>query len=200
MNSNTVITISREFGSGGHLVGEKLAKELGIPFYDNELILLAANESGLGQELFENMEEKPTTSFLYSLSMMSSTAGTYSMPLNDKVFLVQSDTIRKVAEKGPCVIVGRCADYVLENRSNVVNVFIHSPFEKRVERIMQERNLPREKAESTVSKSSKKRATYYNYYTGKKWGDVNNYHLAIDDSEVGIDGAVKLILEYLNHL
>ena len=124
MKNNTIITISRQYGSGGRLIGQKLAERLGIPFYDKELITLAAEESGFAEHLFEKNDRNITNSLLYSLSMYGNTMGLYDMPLNDKLFIAQSKTIQSVAEKGPCVIVGRCADYVLRNKPNVLNVFI----------------------------------------------------------------------------
>ena len=138
MAMETVITISRQYGSGGRFIGRKLAEALGIPFYDKELITMAAEESGMSKELFEKADEKAGSSLLYTLSMNSyllhGMAGVPDLPLNDKVFLIQSEMIRKVADKGPCVIVGRCADYVLREKENCLNVYIYSDLDDRVAR------------------------------------------------------------------
>ena len=138
--TNTIITIGRQFGSGGHEIGTKLAEYYGIKLYDKEMLAVAAKESGICKELFESQDEKPTNSFLYSLVMdtysMGYPAGGYSdMPLNHKVFLAQFDAIKKIADEGPCVLVGRCADYALEEYDNCVNVFIHADLNARIRRV-----------------------------------------------------------------
>ena len=136
MSTNTIITIERQYGSGGHLIGEKLAESLGIPFYDSELIKVAAKESGICEEIFESFDEKPTTSFLYSLVMdpysLGYNSNSFDLPLNHKVFLAAFDTIKELASKGPCVFVGRCADYALEDFDNCISVYVHAPFEDRI--------------------------------------------------------------------
>ena len=194
----TIITIGREFGSGGHQIGQLLAQDLNIPFYDHELLERAAKDSGLCKEIFENQDEKPTSSFLYSLVMDTYSFG-YSnnvmgeMPLNQKVFLAQFDSIRKLAEEGPCVIIGRCADYALEENPNVLSVFIHADFEKRVQRIATMYDLSDNKARDRIRKNDKSRSSYYNYYTSKEWGAVSSYHVTLDSSVFGIDGCVELL-------
>lgn len=196
----TIITIGREFGSGGHQIGKLLAEELKIPFYDHELLERAAKDSGLCKEIFENQDEKPTNSFLYSLVMDTYSFG-YSnnvigeMPLNQKVFLAQFDSIRKLAEEGPCVIIGRCADYALEENPDVLSVFIHADFEKRVQRISAIYNLSDNKARDRIRKNDKSRSSYYNYYTSKTWGDASSYHISLDSSVFGIDGCVSILKE-----
>ena len=140
MTTKTIITLGRQFGSGGRAVGKKLAEDLGIPYYDKEILQRAAKESGICESLFENHDEKPTNSFLYSLVMDTYSAGyaamgMQEMPMSQKVFLAQFDTIKKIAEEGPCVIAGRCADYALEELDNVVSVFVHAPLEKRAARV-----------------------------------------------------------------
>lgn len=195
MNTNTIITIGREYGSGGREVGKKLADELGFPFYDKELLSVAAKESGICQELFENNDEKPTSSFLYSL-VMGNYGGT-DLPLNHKLFIAQFDAIKKIAKEGSCIIVGRCADYALENFSNCTNVFIHASMEFKVNRITKLYDLDKSKAEDTIIKTDKKRAKYYNFYSSRTWGAANNYHLTLDSSIVGIDNCVKLIEEFI---
>ncbi len=194
----SVITISRQYGSGGRFVGKKLAEKLGIPFYDNELISMAAKESGFAESLFENAEKNTTYSLLYSLSMFgTSTGGMYGLPLSDKVFLIQSDIIKKVAAEGPCVIVGRCADYVLRDVPDVIHFFLYSDIESRVARAKKYYGLEEKKAREAIEKTDKKRAAFYNYYTGERWGDIKNYHMAIDTDSVGIDSCVEILASYV---
>lgn len=202
MATKKIITISRQLASGGRHIGKKLADELGIPFYDKELLALAAKESGLSQAAFENADEQPTNSFLYNLSMNSQMlTGGYndfsSILTNDKLFVIQSEVIRSVADKGPCVIVGRCADYILSERPDLVSVFIYADPEYRVGRIVEYEKIPPNKAESFIAKADKKRGNYYNYYTGHRWADANSYDLCVDAGKLGIDGATELIKAYL---
>ena len=175
-----VITISREYGSGGRAIGERLAKELGIPFYNKELILMAAKESGLSEQM-------KSTSFLYGLYM-----GAQQLPMNDQIFLVQSKIIRQVAEEGPCVIVGRCADYVLRERKDLLSVFIHAPLPFRAQRAQKVYEKQAGNIEDFVRKKDKKRAAFYNYFSQNKWGDSRHYHLAIS-SVYGVDFAVEVL-------
>ena len=187
MSNIPVITISREYGSGGRAIGERLAKELGIPFYNKELILMAAKESGLSEEYIKKTEQIKSTSFLYGLYM-----GAQQLPMNDRIFLVQSEIIRQIAEEGPCVIVGRCADYVLRERKDLLNVFIHAPLEYRAQRAREVYEKQAGNMEDFVKKKDKKRASFYNYFSQNKWGDARHYHLAIS-SEYGVDFAVSVI-------
>ena len=201
MDERTVITIGREFGSGGHEIGQKLAERLGIKCYDKELLELAAKESGLCQELFASQDEKPTNSFLYSLVMDTYSLG-YSnsyvdMPINHKVFLAQFDAIKKLAQKESCVIVGRCADYALEDDPFAVSVWVKESLYKRVERIKKMYDLSESKATDLIQKTDKRRASYYNYYSSKKWGEAKSYDLCLDSGELGIDGSIELILKYI---
>ena len=182
-----VITISREYGSGGRTIGEKLAKELGIPFYNKELILMAAKESGLSEEYIKKTEQMKSTSFLYGLYM-----GAQALPMNDQIFLVQSKIIREIAEEGPCVIVGRCADYILREREDLLNVFIHAPLAFRAQRAKKVYEKEASNMEDFVKKQDKKRASFYNYFSQNKWGDARHYHLAIS-SEFGVDFAVEVL-------
>jgi len=191
---NVIFTIGRQYGSGGRLIGKKLAEELGIPFYDKELLTMAAKDSGFCEEIFETHDERPTSSFLYSLVMGG--YGSDSMPLNHKLFLAQFETIKKLAKQGSCVIIGRCADYALEGMPNVVNVFIHADMESRVKRVVEEYGEDAKQAVSLINKTDKKRANYYNYYSDKKWGAMDTYNLSIDSGKIGIDNAVKLIKDY----
>jgi cytidylate kinase len=201
MDSRTVITIGREFGSGGHEIGTKLAERLGIKCYDKELLEESAKASGMAEELFQAHAEKPTNSFLYSLVMDTYSLGytnTYNeMPINHKIFLAQFDAIKKLAEKESCVIVGRCADYALEDDPFAVSVWIGASLEKRVARIRRLYDLSEEKAADLIQKTDRKRSNYYNYYSSKKWGEAKSYDLCIDSGEVGIDGAIELILKFI---
>lgn len=206
MKGKVIITISRQYGSGGRLVGEKLAKALDIPFYDKELISMAAKESGIEERIFENADKQAVNSLLYSLSVGMYNAaghiggrfdgGVNGLPLNDRVFLAQYNVIREIAQKGSCVIVGRCADYVLKDIPGVMNVFIHSELSQRVKRATEEYNLMPEKAESTVIKMDKRRAAYYEYYTSNKWGKIENYDLTLNSGRIGLENTVELIRSY----
>lgn len=195
---NKVITISRQYGSGGREIGKKLAGKLGIPFYDKELITRAAKESGFAEAAFEKAEEKATNSLLYSIAMGMNAYGNQelgfsSLSLDDRIYLAQSDVIRKVAEEGPCVIVGRCADYILKNFPNSVHLFIWADLDYRVERATSVYGLSPVKAAENIVKMDKRRANYYSYHANEKWGKVENYHLSIKSNYLGIDNAVECI-------
>ena len=199
---NTVITIGRQFGSGGREIGAKLANEFGIPFYDKELLTRAAKESGYCEEMIQMHDERPTNSFLYNLVMDTYSFGYNSsafvdMPISHKVFLAQFDTIKKIADEGPCVIVGRCADYALADYKNCVHLFIYGDEETKVKRVMERYNLPEAKAKEMIIKKDKQRQSYYNYYSSKKWGRADSYDLCINSSILGVDGTVKLITQYI---
>ncbi len=194
----TIITIGRQAGSGGKEIGQKLAAALGIKCFDKELLERAAKESGLCEEIFENHDEKPTRSFLYSLVMDTysygySSAAFPEMPINHKVFLAQFNAIQKIADDGACVIVGRCGDYALEDYKNCIRLFIHAPLEDRIGRVSHIRDLSYAKTKDMILKTDKQRASYYNYYTNKKWGDASSYDLCINSSLLGIDGTVEMI-------
>lgn len=200
--NNTIITIGRQYGSGGHLIGEKIAEKLGIQLYDQEMLKRAAKDSGLCEELFEAHDEKPTNSFLYSLVMDTyslgfSSTGFAEMPINHKIFLAQFDAIKKIASEGPCVLVGRCADYALEEFDNVVNIFIYADLDKRIRRVAREFDITDAKAKELITKTDKKRASYYNYYTNKEWGDAKSYDLCLNSAKLGIEGTVRAILDYV---
>ena len=203
MDERTVITIGREFGSGGHEIGMKLAEKLGIKCYDKELLELAAKESGLCEELFASQDEKPTNSFLYSLVMDTysfgySSAGFTDMPMNHKIFLAQFEAIKKLASEGPCVMVGRCADYALADNPNCFSVFVHANLDWRINRIAQKYNKNAKEAKDMINKTDKSRSSYYNYYTNKKWGSADSYNLCLDSSKLGIDGTAKAIIEAIH--
>ena len=194
----SVITIARQYGSGGRTIGKKLAESLNIPFYDKELIAMAAKKSGLSQEVFEKADEKATSSLLYSLVMGTYNFGSHfstvsDMPINDRLFMIQSDIIQHAALEGPRVIVGRCADYVLREHPNCFHVFIRAEHDDRVKRIVEEYGDPAAKADDLLQKKDKQRANYYNFYSNKKWADMNNYDLVVNSSLFGIDGSIDVI-------
>lgn len=197
-----VITIARQFGSGGRIIGRLLAEKLGIPFYDKKLITLAAEESGMDPELVKSVDEKATNSLLYALSMGAAAALDTAfqvdpvLPMNDRLFLVQHDIIKEIADK-PCVIIGRCGDYVLRDRKDCVKLFIYADLDKRVEYAIKKYNVPEDKARSVVTKTDKSRANYYNYYASEKWGDPNIYDLCINSGALGTEGSADLIISYL---
>ncbi len=196
--ARTIITVGRQYGSGGRYVARLLAEKLEIPFYDKELLSEVAKDSGLARDLLEEHDEKNTRGFLFSMMSGSSSVGDPSsmyldMPLNHRIFLAQFDTIRRIANEGPCVIVGRCADYVLRDQENVLSVFIKANQEERVRRIVEYYGADPLKAEELIRKSDKQRASYYNYYATGTWGDVNNYDLCVDTGTLGIAGSVSLI-------
>ena len=200
---NTIITIGRQFGSGGHEIGEKLAQFWGIKCYDKELLARAAKESGYCEEMFRNHDERPTNSFLYNLVMDTYSFGYNSstfvdMPISHKVFLAQFDAIKKLAKEEPCVIVGRCADYALAEFKNCVHIFIHGDLETRIQRVAKKYELTSDKAKEMIIKKDKQRASYYNYYSSKKWASVESYHLSVDSSLLGIDGTVELIKQFVD--
>lgn len=200
-----VITIGRQYGSAGHDIGRLIAKELGYKFYDKELVEIAAKESNISSEAVKNFDEKASSSLLYSLVggsySVSGVAGPlyYEMPLNDKLFLAQSNVIKKLAREDNCVIVGRCADYVLEDEEDieVINVFVHAPLEHRVGRVMDAFSLTQKKARERVVKTDKQRKTYYSYYANRDWGDMLNYDICINSKKLGVEGGAKLIIDYI---
>ena len=199
---NKIITIGRQYGSGGREIGQKLADIYGIPFYDNELITRAAKESGFAEETFAKAEDKATNSLLYSLAMGINVYGNQDfgfsgLSLDDRIFLAQSDVIRKVAEEGPCVIVGRCSDYVLKEWDNVFNIFVRASLDFRLKRAIDEYGVEEKKAGEVIVKNDKRRANYYNYHVGEKWTNLNNYDLVVRSDLAGIDNAVACICAYL---
>lgn len=205
---NLVITIGREYGSGGKEIGEKLAEKLGIKCYDKELLTVAAKESGFCEEIFQKNDEQPTNSFLYSLVMDTYATNGYAasnhfteLPLNHKVFLAQFDAIKNLAQRESCVIVGRCADYALAGNDDCFSVFIHaSDVNFKIVRAKKDNPDKTFKDDNKVidfiHKIDRKRANYYNYYSNKKWADSRSYDLSVDSSILGIDKTVEFILEY----
>lgn len=192
-----IITISREFGSGGHTIGKMVAKKLGWKFYDKEIVDAAAVESGMPKEFVENSGEYAgsTNSFMFNLSMGAS-LGSGTLPMYDKVYVAQCKIINEYANEGNCVIVGRCADYILGDREDCLNVFIHADIEarkKRVERLYgDESDKPLEKR---IIDKDKRRKVYYKNYTGRNVGDLKNYHMTLDSEKIGIEKCVDLIVD-----
>ncbi len=197
-----VITIGRQFGSGGRAIGRLVAEKLGIPFYDKEIIKHIAQESGLSHEILDDYDEKPTNSFLYSLSLGAYTYGNSitgipEMPMSDKIFVIQSDVIKKLASEGPCVIVGRCAESVLKDEFDFLSVFIHTDFDSRIQRVSEYDKISHDEAAERIRKTDKKRASYHNYYSELKWGAATSYDLCIN-SKIGIENAAQLIIDIYN--
>ena len=193
-----VITISRQFGSGGREIGKKVAQALGIPYYDKELLKVAAEKSGLSHEFLSNYDEKPTNSFLYSLVMgqQNVLSGMRGTTVEQLASQAQRDAVLSVAEKGSCVIVGRCADYILRDQPGLVRVFICADDDSRVARICQRDGLDEKEAREKMRKMDKARAAYYAFHADREWSAADSYDLCINSSRRGIDAAVELILQF----
>jgi len=198
MTDKKIITISREFGSGGRLIGKRLAEKLGVPYYDKELLDRIAAASGFSREMMEDAEKKAKNSFLYSLmsAMGTGESGPESLSLNERFFLAQFDTIRNIAEEGSCVIVGRCADYILRGMPEATHVFVYAEEEDKIKRAVEEYGVPEESVKKMMKDTDKARANYYAYHTGRKWGEHVNYNLSIDSGYIEIEDIVDLIIKY----
>ena len=199
--SYKIITISRQCGSGGHTIGQAVSEKLGIPLYDKKILEEVAKRSGLSEEVIETEGEYSTSSLLFGIAM-----GIYNgwdatkrenMPLREQINAYQTEFIREVAEKGACVIVGRCADYVLRERTDCLNVYIYGDESDRVKRVIAEHRVPDFEAEAHVKKRDKKRAAHYKYITDQEWGNMKNYNLCLDSSKLGTEKCVELILSCL---
>lgn len=198
MTGNTIVTIGRQFGSGGHEVGRRLAAELGLKLYDKELLKMVAEESNICEQVLKDYDEKPTSSLLYSIVMDVYPSMNYvGSTLSQQVSQAQYDVIRKIGEKGSCVIVGRAADYILRDNPHMTSVFIHSSMRFRMDRVMEFEHIDEAKAKEMILKADKKRASFYNFQTEKKWGAVSSYNLSLDTSQIGIDGCVRIIEAFL---
>ncbi len=201
MSHHLIVTIARQYGSGGREIGEKVAALLGCKTYDRELITMSAERGNMSEDALHRVDEVAAGSLLYTLAMGSNSYGihtpfSYHLPINDKLFYLQSDLIRQVAERESAVFIGRCADYVLREQPCVLRIFIYADEESRVARIMQRHDLPRNKATDMMNKVDHRRATYYNFYTGQKWGKYQNYALTINSSVLGIEGTAKMIADF----
>lgn len=199
MSNKFVITINRQYGSGGRQLGKLLSEKLGAKFYDRELIALASKESGFVETIFENVDERPSKSLLYSLVLNSYASKGWFYQQDDalsseNLFSIQADVIRNVAEES-CIIVGRCADYILREHPGLITVFTHAPLEYRIATIRSESpELSDKELENSIRRIDKQRGSYYSYYTGNDWTDAKNYHLSIDTAATGLEGAAQLIL------
>ncbi len=206
MAEKIIITIARQYGSGGREIGQKIAELLGIPLYDKEIITDAASKGKLNEELLRNADETAANSLLYTLAMGSNPIGAtlhfgYKMPLNDKLFILQSELIKEYAKNGSCVIIGRCSDYVLKDEKDVLRLFIYGDLEHRKARV-QERHPEIKSSQiiDVINKTDKRRASYYNFYTGNKWARFDNYDMAVNSSTLGIDGTAHLIAQVAKEL
>lgn len=200
MSKKIIITIARQYGSGGREIGEQVAKMLGIPLYDKEIITDAAAMGSLNEEVIKRADESAANSLLYTLAMGSNVLGTtmhfgYKMPLNDKLFLLQSEIIREYAKAGSCVIIGRCSDYVLRDEKNLLRLFIYGDLDHRKERVATRHpEFKSSQIIDAINKTDKRRSTYYNFYTGNKWGKSDNYDITINSSTFGIEGTANIIV------
>lgn len=201
--ANVVITIARGYGSGGRTIGKMLAKELGVPYYDRELLRLASDESGINEELFAKADETVKNSLLYKIAKR-----TYSGELippdrddfisNDNLFNYQAKVIKELAATESCVIVGRCADYILKDMDHVIKVFVHAPLEDCIDRLEEMYGENRKDLERKILSIDKKREAYYRYYTGCSWNDAKHYDLCINTSKMSFDKGVDIIKSYLD--
>lgn len=199
MNTNKIITIGRQFGSGGHETGVKLADLFGFEYYDNKLITLAAKEIGFAPEYFENVDEKPKFNNAFRI-FEGVFAGNYQYEnyfSNDMLFKIQSDVILKLAEEKSCVFVGRCSDYILRNNPNVASIFIHSSVADRTQRICNRLSVTEQKALDLIKQFDKRRASFYNYYSNKRWGHCESYNISVDVSVLGEEQTVNFLAEFI---
>lgn len=200
-NKHLILNIGRQLGSGGRIIAKLLASKLHCPLYDRELLSLAARESGYSTECFEKSDEKKgpfSTLFHIRVPFIGDNSFYKSNLSHETLFQLQSDAIRKAASAGPCVFVGRCADYVLRDFSNTINIFITANLSDRIKRVRQHRGCTPEEAKKLIEKIESRRASYYNYYTGKQWGHSSSYHLCVSSSALGIDGTADYILDFIN--
>jgi cytidylate kinase len=196
-----IINVGRQLGSGGRDIGRMLAQEFGATYYDKELLNLAAQESGFSKEFFERNDERKgfLRSFLHlPYAIGSSSTNFYQNNFSQEgLFKFQSDAIRKAAQEGSCVFLGRCADYVLRDFNDVVNVFITASLDFRIENVATKQGIAREEAMKLIENGERERANYYNYFTGKQWGHATSYDLCIDSSAIGIDETVRIISDFV---
>ena len=201
MAENMVITIGRQFGSGGREIGVRLGELLGFKVYDKELITLAAQKNGVSPDYLRRVDEKATNSLLYTLALGSSLYGARNfgidVPINDQLFITQTEIIKKAAEEGDCIFIGRCADYVLKERVNIFNVFVQASLDYRLKRVVDVYGESEKKAGEIILKNDKRRANYYNYHVGEKWTNLTNYDMVVRSDIAGIDKAVESICTYL---
>ena len=197
-----IVNISRQYGSGGRYIGENLAKAMGVPCYDEKLIDMVAKESGFAQSFVAEKGERMTGSLLFNIASSLSFANNVfstnnGVTLQDEIYFTQNRIIKELADKGPCVIVGRCADYILREREDCLNVFIFADNESKIERAEKYFNITREEAPAVLKKKDKARANHYKYYTDQEWGMASNYDLCLNSGLIGIEGCVKAIQQVL---
>ena len=199
MSKKLIITIARQYGSGGREIGEKVAELLSLPLYDKELITEAAKSGDMHMDTARKVDEVAANSLLYTLAMGSNVFGSamsfgYKMPINDKLFLLQSDVIHSYAAKGSGIFIGRCADYVLRDQPNLLRIFVHGDLDHRKARVAERHpELKSNQIVDTINKTDRRRSSYYNFYTGNKWGKYEHYDLIVNSSTLGILGSAKLI-------
>lgn len=194
MSKNTVITISRQYGSGGRYIGRIVSQKLGIKFYDKELLELVAKDSGYSKEYLDSLDEKPADRFLSSLS--SNLGSSFSsLPISEQIILKTFNVIKGLAESEPCLIVGRCSDYVLRDYDNVINIYIYSSMQNRIQKVVDYYNLEEKDVQKIITRIDKQRANYYQQNTGRKWGDPHNYDVCIDSGLLGSEKTAEVILD-----
>ena len=198
MTDNLMITISRECGSGGHEIGRMLAKKLGINVYDNEILTIAAKETGYDPSVFEAAEQKHTNAISMAIGVLSSER-VYNMPLDNRLFNIQSSIIKTIADRESAVIVGRCADAVLDDYTPCVHIFIQGSEDIKAERVAKRQNMLKADAREYMKRTDKSRATYYNFYTDRKWGSRENYDIIIN-SDIGLEETTEILADYINKL
>lgn len=199
MKQFPMITISRQYGTSGHKIAELLAQKLDLPFYDKELISIASKESRYAEQTFDAAEETATTTLGYALSNRSNRS-LYGMPLNDQLFMIQSGVIRTVADQGPALFVGRCADYVLDGYKETIKIFLQASTDSRIKTVMERDNLSKKDAEARIKRLDKSRATYYNYYTDRKWSDLKNYDIVLNVSHLTAEEAAELLCTFIRQV
>lgn len=199
MAKKLIITIARQYGSGGREIGERVARILGIPLFDKQLIADAASKGNLNEEVIKKADETAANSLLYTLAMGSNIIGStmhfgYKMPINDKLFILQSEVIKEYAKNGSCVIIGRCADYVLREEKDIFRIFVYGDLEHRKERVKERHpEIKPSQVVDVINKTDRRRASYYNFYTGNKWGKYDNYDMAVNSSTLGIEETAHMI-------
>lgn len=197
-----VITIGRQYGAGGREIGKRLSRDLGISFYDKQILRMVSDESGIGESYFHLADEKAGGHLLYKIvkglkpTLTSPSLGP-DLVSEDNLFLFQSEVIRKLAASENCIIIGRCADYILEDAPNIVKIFVYSKMDERIRCVMDYDKVSEKEAIKSIKQYDKERNEYYRYYTGKDWGDLDNYHLCIDNGMLGFDKSVAVIKQYL---
>lgn len=193
--SKSVITVSRQFGSGGRTIAKEVADKLGYAYYDRELVTKIAQESGLAEDFVLESGEYAcsTSSFLFNWAINNENVRTGGLPISDQLYIVQHNIIRELAEKGNCVIVGRCADYILSDRNDALHVFLHADMAFRADRVVRLYGEREDKPEKRVKEKDDKRKAYYRHYTGRQWGLAENYHLCLDSGVLGVDNCADII-------